>query len=185
MRRTLSALLVVIAGVLFAAAGTAHAGGWAVVALDPLAQSPTEGQPLAVGFTILQHGVTPYTTDKAFILVTDATGRSQRFDAKPAGEPGHHIAHVTFPGSGLYHWDVQPDWFAKQSLGEINVAIAAPTPLANDASIPLASTTTTSTTTTVREPFALALRITFAVALAIAAAITIAELVTTRRRAPA
>ncbi|HUP72048.1 MAG TPA: hypothetical protein VM282_03275 [Acidimicrobiales bacterium] len=178
MRRTLSSLLVVIAGVLFAAAGTAHAGGWAVVALDPLEQSPTEGQPLAVGFTILQHGVAPYTTGNAFIIVTDATGRSERFDAKPEGEPGHHIAQVTFPDSGLYRWEVRPDWFAKQSLGEINVATDTSTPLAT-------STTTTSTTTTVREPFALALRIMLAVALAIAGATAIAELVTTRRRATA
>ena len=164
---------------LIGSASTAHAGGWAVVALDALAESPVEGHPISVGFTILQHGVTPYTTSKASIIVTDGTGRSEHFTATPDGEPGHHIARVTFPGAGVYRWEVQPDWFARQPLGEINVervATVTTTPTA-----PTATTTTTS----VREPFALALRILLAAAFAIALGAVMAEMVTARRRAPA
>jgi hypothetical protein len=179
--------LIVIIGLLVGTSGIAHAGGWAVVTLDPLAASPVEGQPLAVGFTILQHGVTPYTTSNAFITVTDASGRTEQFAAKPDGAPGHHIAQVTFAGSGVHRWVVQPDWFAAQPLGEINVAsasAAAPTHEAT-ANATTANATTTTTTTTTREPFALALRITLALALALALGAVIAELVMARRRATA
>ena len=197
MRRTLSLFSVLIIGTLFATAGIAHAGGWAVVTLDPMTQSPVAGQPLSVGFTILQHGVTPYTTGNAFITVIDASGRSERFDANPFGAPGHHTAEVTFRGEGTYRWEVQPDWFAKQAFGEIDVASAAPItttaatpttlvakPAESTAAIPttVATTTVTTTTTTTREPLALGLRITLAVAFAVALAVAVGELVTTRRR---
>ena len=184
MRKRLSLLLIVIIGLLVGTSGIAHAGGWAVVTLDPLPASPVEGQPLTVGFTILQHGVTPYTTAKAFITVTDASGRTEQFAAKPDGAPGHHIAQVTFAGSGTYRWVVQPDWFAPQPLGEINVVSATAAAPTRDATAS-ATTTTTTTTTTTREPFALALRITLALALALALGAVIAELVTARRRATA
>jgi len=173
MRRTLTLFSVLILGTLFATTGIAHAGGWAVVTLDPMTQSPVAGRPMSVGFTILQHGITPYTTGNAFITVIDASGRSQRFDAKPAGEPGHHIAEVTFPGEGTYRWEVQPDWFAKQPFGEINVTSASPTPTTT-----APTTATITTTTTIREPLTMALRITLAVAMSV----TIAEIVSSRRR---
>src|SRR5688572_2735805 len=48
MRRTLTALLIVTLGLLSASTGVAHAGGWAVVALDPLPASPVEGQAMSV-----------------------------------------------------------------------------------------------------------------------------------------
>ena len=180
MRRRLAVFLIVVTGALLGAVGAADGGGWAVVAMDPLAQSPIESQPLSVGFTILQHGVTPYTTGNAFIIVTDATGQTERFAARPDGEPGHHIARVTFAGAGVYRWELQPDWFAKQPLGEITVASATRAAPPNEAST---SVTTTTTTTTVREPIGLALRVMLAVALALALGIVIAELATTRRRA--
>lgn len=182
MRRKLSSLLIVITGLLVGTTGIAHAGGWAVVTLDPLAASPVEGQPLSVGFTVLQHGVTPYTTANASITVTDAAGRTERFVAKPEGAPGHHVAQVTFAGSGVHRWEVQPDWFAPQPLGEINVARATVAAPSSDATASATATTTTTTTTT-REPFALALRITLALALALALGVVIAEVVLTRRRA--
>ncbi len=174
MRRTLTGLLIFATATLLGATGVAHAGGWAVITMDPLVDSPVENQPLSVGFTILQHGVTPYTTDKAFIIVTDGTGRTERFAAKPAGQPGHHIAEVTFAGSGVYRWEVQPDWFAMQPLGEVAVASATAAP--TDAS---ANTTTTTTT---REPIALTLRVLLAVALALAIVLVMAEFKTAQRR---
>src|SRR4029453_484253 len=99
-------------------------GGWAVAPLDPMATSPVEGQPLSVGFTILQHGVTPYTTANAYITVTDASGRTEQFPAKPDGVPGHHIAQGPLAGSGVHRGAVHPAWFPLQPLGEINVASA-------------------------------------------------------------
>lgn len=182
MRTKLTFLLIVLTGLLLGTTGIAHAGGWAVVTLDPVAASPVEGQPLSVGFTILQHGVTPYTTANAFITVTDGSGRTEQFAAKPEGAPGHHVAQVTFAGAGVHRWEVKPDWFAPQALGEINVVAAAKaTPPKSDAT----AATMTTTTTTTREPFALALRITLALALALALGVVIAELVTARRRTTA
>jgi hypothetical protein len=195
MRKICPAFAIIVSAVLIASTGVAHGGGWAVVALDPLPGTPVEAQPLTVGFTILQHGETPYTTVNAAILVTDATGRVERFVATPAGPPGHHTAVVTFPKAGSYRWDIVPDWFPKQSLGEITVAsstatvapsttAAAATPTTTAvAPTPPTTVTTTTTTITTREPVSLAVRVLFGVVTAIAVAAMLVDLQSRRRRA--
>ena len=37
----------------------AFAGGWAVITLDELPTNVVAGEPLTIGFTVLQHGKTP------------------------------------------------------------------------------------------------------------------------------
>jgi hypothetical protein len=197
MRKIMSAVVVVIA-VSIVNNGAAHAGGWAVVALDPSPGVPVEGQPFTVGFTILQHGVSPYTTPNAAVVVTDAAGRSERFAAKPDGAPGHHVAIVTFSAPGTHRWAITPDWFAPQPLGDIEVtpasgaasvsttreaapttSVTAPTPLVT-APTPLATALTTTHTT--REPIALALRVVLGLVTVIALGATAFELRSMRRR---
>ena len=170
MRKIVCAVIVLIATTI-GVGGSADAGGWAVVTLDPLGEAPIVGQPVSVGFTILQHGVTPYTTANASIVVSDETGKTERFVATPQGQAGHHVALVTFPRRGTYRWEVIPDWFPKQSLGSIDVAPSV-TP----------SATVTTTTTTVREPIALTLRVSLALTLAIALVLAALEVTTIRRR---
>ena len=157
------------------APGRADAGGWAVVALDSLAAEPVEGQPMRVGFSILQHGVTPYTATNAAIVVIDSGGRTERFAATAQGQPGHHVAVVEFPRAGTYTWEVVPDWFPKQSLGSIDVEAAT-------GAAAVAAPATIAPMTTTREPVALALRIALAFTLAAALAFAVAEVTTTRRR---
>ena len=125
-------------------------------------------------FTILQHGVTPYTTTNAAIIVIDAAGKAERFAAAPQGQPGHHVAVVNFPRAGAYTWEVLPDWFPKQSLGSIDVDPVV--------GAPATARTVTTTSTTTHEPVALTLRIALAIAFAIALVFTVVEVTTSRRR---
>jgi hypothetical protein len=196
MRKTGLVVVIAIVGLTLGATGAAHAGGWAIVALDPIPGTPVEGQPFTVGFTILQHGVTPYTTANASIVVTDTSGRVEQFAATPVGAPGHHTAVVTFAKAGSYRWDVVPDWFAKQPLGDIEVTAAnvaakpatttgqnPPSTTVNPAPPPTTLTTTTTTTTSSRDPFSVAVRVLLGVATAVALGAMIADQQSRRRRA--
>lgn len=86
----------------------AHAGGWAVISLDELPQAPVAGQPLLVGFTVLQHGRTPMTgLDATITLTNPANGETIVFATQPDGGPGHYTAEVVFPGEGNWEWSIQ------------------------------------------------------------------------------
>lgn len=86
----------------------ALAGGWAVITLDELPQAPIAGQPLLVGFTVLQHGQTPMTDlDPTITLRNPANGDSIVVNAQPDGEPGHYTAELLFPGAGNWNWSIQ------------------------------------------------------------------------------
>ncbi len=96
------------------------AGGWAVTTLDPMA-APAPGEPVDVGFTIRQHGVTPVTVDGVEIMVTNAGGATEAFAARSEGATGHYTAAVRFPAAGSYRWSVVQGWFGPQELGTIDV----------------------------------------------------------------
>ncbi len=118
---TVLATLGVIAGV----ASGASAGGWAVTTLDAV-PTPVPGQPVRVGFTILQHGVTPVDLDSdVAIEVVDARGSNTVFPARLDGPTGHYVADVVFPTAGTYEWTVHQGWFEPQSLGTVTVAVPA------------------------------------------------------------
>ncbi len=118
MRKLLAAAVLVLAAIGVAAPATA--GGWAVVSLDPMVAAPQPGQPFEVGFMIRQHGRTPIADPNAAILVTDATGHETRFPARPDGAVGHHVATVTLPAAGTYHWSVE-HVFGTQDVGMVTV----------------------------------------------------------------
>jgi hypothetical protein len=118
MRKVLAAAVLALAAI--GVATPAAAGGWAVVSLDPMFGVPQPGQPFHVGFMILQHGRTPITDRDAAVLVTDATGREARFPATPHGPVGHHVATVTIPAAGTYHWAVE-HVFGSQDVGIVTV----------------------------------------------------------------
>jgi hypothetical protein len=120
--------LLAVAVLVLAAIGVAvpaAAGGWAVVSLDPMAGMPQPGQPFEVGFMIRQHGQTPITDPDAAVVVTDATGHETRFPARPDGPVGHHVATVTIPAAGTYHWSVE-HVFGTQDVGMVTVGASSP-----------------------------------------------------------
>lgn len=83
------------------------AGGWAVITLDELPTDVVAGEPLTVGFTVLQHGKTPM--DGLDPTVTATLFKESQFivHAEPEGEPGHYTATLTFPDEGDWSWSIQ------------------------------------------------------------------------------
>lgn len=85
----------------------AFGGGWAVITLDELPAGIVAGKPFMIGFTVLQHGRTPMTGLDP--TITTNLHKDQEFvvHAKPAGEPGHYTATLTFPKEGEWNWSIQ------------------------------------------------------------------------------
>lgn len=124
---TLLALALGLALLVLPGPAPAGAGGWAVTSLDPMA-TPVAGEPMEVGFTVLQHGwrpvdgTAPGTQDGDFgFVVTAPDGRVTEFAARPDGIPGHFVGEVTFPTAGTYTWTVRAGYFAPLDLGELDV----------------------------------------------------------------
>ena len=99
----------------------ASAGGWAVTTLDA-APEIEAGEPEQIGFTIRQHGVSPVDVEDVSLVVTDASGATQRFDAVAAGVPGHYVAVVELATAGDFTWAVDQGWFGRQELGSLSVS---------------------------------------------------------------
>jgi hypothetical protein len=116
--------------------GPSHvaAGGWAITSLDPFDQ-PVAGQTTAIGFTILQHGVTPVEIADVGIRLSEQGKPGQFFPAVPDGQErvGHYTAHVVFPTAGTFSWIVEQGMFGPQDLGQITITNAAPPQAAGDA----------------------------------------------------
>ena len=117
---------------LLAAATAASAGGWAMSSLDPMSV-PVAGEPVEVGFTIRQHGVTPVNPDDqggepVAVVVRSTSGGEVLFPARQDGPTGHYVADVTFPHAGGARWEIRQGWFGTHDLGEIDVGDARGTP---------------------------------------------------------
>jgi hypothetical protein len=118
--RPVLALLTIVAACV-AGASTASAGGWAVTSLDKV-PAPVPGQSVDVGFTVLQHGVTPVDMPADVgIEVTAADGTTSYFPAVHDGRVGHYVAAVVFPAAGEYTWRARQGMFAAHELGTITV----------------------------------------------------------------
>jgi hypothetical protein len=112
------------AGAAGAAVGAAR-GGWATTALDD-APTAGAGETTEVGFTILQHGMTPVDVDDVAVVIRDAggdtgAGGDQTWPAVQQGKTGHYVAEVTFPAEGRYEWVVRQGWFGDYELGTLQV----------------------------------------------------------------
>jgi mono/diheme cytochrome c family protein len=84
-----------------------YAGGWAVITLDALPSKVTAGEPLIVGFTVLQHGRTPMTNLRPTITARQSLNEKLAVSAEMQGEPGHYMAELTFPTEGHWEWSIQ------------------------------------------------------------------------------
>jgi mono/diheme cytochrome c family protein len=105
----------------------AFAGGWAVITLDELPAGVVAGEPLTVGFTVLQHGRTPMDGLDPTITATLPKSESLVVHAKPEGETGHYTATLTFPTAGNWNWSIQA-FSMEQTMPALSVAasLAAP-----------------------------------------------------------
>ena len=92
-------------------AATALAGGWANAVMDtPPDDPPGPNQSVTLGFTLMQHGVTPVDWGSAQIVLTNAdTGEQVVATARPQGATGHWVADVTLPTSGSWSYEVRHD----------------------------------------------------------------------------
>lgn len=92
-------------------AATAFAGGWANAVMDAPPDGPAgTNEPLTLGFTLMQHGVTPVDWGNAQIVLTnDETGQEIVATATPQGATGHWIAEVTLPADGSWSYQVRHD----------------------------------------------------------------------------
>jgi hypothetical protein len=83
------------------------AGGWAVITLDELPSDVVAGEPLTIGFTVLQHGITPMTDIDPTVTAELSGSEKIVVRAEPQGDPGHYVAALTFPKEGNWDWSVQ------------------------------------------------------------------------------
>lgn len=109
--------------VLISISAPSAAGGWAVGSLDAIPSPAAAGATVEVGFTILQHGVTPADLDdNVGIEIVGTDGTLNYFAAAHDETIGHYTASVTFPTTaGDYEWNIRMGWFGPQELGNLSV----------------------------------------------------------------
>ena len=108
MIRRIAAVLAAIA-MLLVLAVPVMAGGWADIKADAqTGKPPVEGQPTTVGFTVLQHGVTPAPWESATVHFQDP-GTGESFDVKATNDrpDGHFVATASLPHAGYWSWQVR------------------------------------------------------------------------------
>ena len=77
-------------------------GGWAVVTVDDLPDYVPAGQPITLGFTVRQHGVTLLSDLKPTVEARGA-GADVTASGKPGSTAGHYTATITFPKAGAWN----------------------------------------------------------------------------------
>lgn len=83
------------------------AGGWAEIVADPATEPPVAGEPVELGFTVLQHGKTPAPWETPTVhLRNAATGATLDVVATNDRSDGHFVATVTLPEAGYWTWQV-------------------------------------------------------------------------------
>lgn len=105
----------------FAVVVPVFAGGWAVITLDELPTDVVAGEPLTIGFMVLQHGKTPMTDLEPTVTAKLSKGEQLTFFAAPEGKPGHYTATLTFPQGGDWEWSIQA-FTMDQKMPMLNVA---------------------------------------------------------------
>jgi len=99
----------------------AAAGGWAVVTLDELPTDVVAGQPVEIGFMVLQHGRTPVEGLTPVIIARNIeTSATVRIEAGSSGDPGHYAATLTLPTPGEWSWKIEA--FSTVAMPSLQVA---------------------------------------------------------------
>lgn len=85
------------------------AGGWVVVTLDTLPRDVQAGEPVMIGFTVRQHGVTLINVNGPLLSARHVeSGETIELTATQDKPLGHYRAQVTFPTAGLWTWQIEP-----------------------------------------------------------------------------
>lgn len=106
-----------VLAVVLASAGTASAGGWASVGVDPLPTGIDAGEAWRTEITVLQHGVTPLTDLSPVITIRERdTGEWRDFSATATDEPGVYAASVVFPEAGEWNVVVESGFWGEGTL---------------------------------------------------------------------
>lgn len=107
MIRRIAAMFTALALLLIVAVPV-MAGGWADIVADAqTTKPPVEGQPISVGFKVMQHGVTPAPWESATVRFVDtATGEKIDVAATNDDPNGHFVATTTLPHAGYWSWQV-------------------------------------------------------------------------------
>lgn len=107
MIRRLAAIVAATAMILTLAV-PALAGGWAEIVPDAqTTEPPVEGQPVEIGFLVLQHGQTPAPWEVATVHFTNAsTGATIDIVAQNDRPDGHFVVSVALPEAGNWSWQV-------------------------------------------------------------------------------
>ncbi len=125
-RFRLSIVLTLLLSLVFAV--PVFAGGWAVITLDELPSGVVAGEPLTIGFTVLQHGRTPMTDLEPTATAKLSKGEQLTFFGKPEGKPGHYTATLTFPNEGNWEWSIQA-FTMDQKMPTLSVAASSAAPV--------------------------------------------------------
>ena len=146
--------------------GAALAGGWAITEFDEPLPEFIAGEEYVIGFTVLQHGVTPRWTESVHLTFKSPDGGpTMKFPAEPTGVEGHFEAVVVVPEAGVWQLEVDQGFLIDFPLhlepyvvGPIEVAspdpqAATPAPAAN----PLATEPLTAARSGLSGGFGLAL----------------------------
>jgi plastocyanin len=111
MRRSVVFMLTM--GLLVLLSAPVLAGGWAVVHLDEPPGDVLAGEPMKIGFMVLQHDVSPISEVTPVVTARhQETGEEITFTAEQEGPVGHFVAEVVFPEAGDWKWEIVPAPFA-------------------------------------------------------------------------
>jgi hypothetical protein len=107
MIRRIAAMFAALAMLLILAVPV-MAGGWAEIVADAqTTKPPVEGQPISIGFKVMQHGVTPAPWESATVhFVDQGTGEKVDVAATNDDANGHFSATATLPHAGYWSWRV-------------------------------------------------------------------------------
>jgi len=128
MFRRVSTALVALT-LLLSLAVPVSAGGWAEIVADAQTKTepPIEGQPIDIGFKVLQHGVTPAGWETATVHFTNAsTGTTIDVVATNDRPDGHFVATATLPEAGSWTWRVTLKDLASEH-GPVDLTVQAAT----------------------------------------------------------
>lgn len=110
-------IVLIVLAVALASAGTASAGGWASVGVDPLPTGIDAGETWRTEVTVLQHGRTPLTDLAPVITIRERdTAEWTDFAATATGEPGVYEARVVFPEAGEWNVIVESGFWGEGTL---------------------------------------------------------------------
>ena len=114
-------LIVVLVAVL-AMTAPVSAGGWAAVHLDAAPENVAVEVPVEIGFTVLQHDVSPVNVDSAVLEAQHReTAEFYRATAAQEGAIGHYVVEAVFPRAGEWKWSIIPAPFAGTSFETLTV----------------------------------------------------------------